>query len=158
MSEDTGKENVEKLVHQYLQGREFEELPKLVKLGTKAVPMLTDILRDKKAGYLRQRAAIALGQIGPNEAIKVLGEVVKEETPALQVAVVRALGEIGGNEAEDTLLRLLNHKDTSLRKWVIRTLGKVGGTESQKALRDRLDIEPEDFLRKEIRKSITRVM
>jgi HEAT repeat protein len=157
MGEKVEKEDLVELVYKYLQGREFEHLQKIVKLGKKAVPVLTKILISNEAGYIRQRAALAIGHIGDTKALDSLGRVLGQDDPALKVAAVRALGMINVAESETLILPLLDTKDASLRKWAIRTLGKIGGKKSDKGLRDRLVIEPEDFLRKEIRKSISKI-
>jgi HEAT repeat protein len=90
---------------------------------------LVKALRDKDAG-VRTRAAMALGQAGPDakEAVPMLIEALKDSHVDVRMAAVDALGEMGaeGKEAAPQLARLFHDPSTRIREHVPLTLVAIG--------------------------------
>jgi len=70
------------------------------------LPMLLKELTNRNPA-LRQEAATALGQLGEEDAIAPLAELIYDSEIRVRLATVRALGEIGGPEAIEALKQAL---------------------------------------------------
>jgi epoxyqueuosine reductase len=84
------------------------------------------IKRAKWRGYLRN-VAIALGNLGSEDAVPVLGAVLGDEEPLVRIHAVWALGQIGGEKAWKSLdYALKNEKDPRVNKEIQRALTGKG--------------------------------
>ena len=92
-----------------------------------AVPALTALLAKKNAS-LRQAAARALGQIGPqaNSAVPALVELLKDKEVLLRWAAAKALGQIGpkAKTAAAALAELLKDANREVRLAAASALGR----------------------------------
>ncbi|MEM9503514.1 MAG: HEAT repeat domain-containing protein, partial [Cyanobacteria bacterium P01_E01_bin.43] len=100
-----------------------------------AVPELV-LLLDTNS-YVRDNAAIAIGQIGGTEAVLDLISLLKAPDVEIRMAAAKALGGLGADAREATpeLVALLaSEKEPESRSEVIRVISQVGGTEAVPAL------------------------
>lgn len=103
----------------------------LAEIGKPAVPALVDVLRGGHS-YLRQQAAQALGQIGPEAlpAVPILTEALKDQDRALSLRAAEALGRIGAPAAAAAPALAAQLKSgpalSHHRKAVIESLGSMG--------------------------------
>lgn len=110
------------------------------------VPILVELLKHKQMGT-RLNAVKALGEIGSEEAIPVLSELIdsgsarrvrdREEAEVRQLAVA-ALGKIGG-KAVPELVKITQNKGSSLRVDAIRALSSLGDEKAVQPLLDALN-------------------
>jgi hypothetical protein len=79
---------------------------RLLALGAKAVPYLTQYLKDDKRTYVRVQIARILGKIGDETAIPSLEESAQSQYNALNKNAITAIGDIGGENGLGSLNRL----------------------------------------------------
>ena len=66
------------------------------------LPMLLKELADPSV-EMRYEAAIACGELGAEEAVSYLAELINDEDVEVQLAAIQALGKIGGSVAKECL-------------------------------------------------------
>jgi len=95
--------------------------------GTEAMPtvikLLTRALKDTDSS-VRSSAAVALGKIGDEQAVKPLIEALKDENSSVRRSVAIALGEIGDTRAVAPLIEALGDEEVQRDAGV--ALGKIG--------------------------------
>jgi HEAT repeat protein len=91
-----------------------------------AVPALIETLKNDKDGYVRGKAAAALGNIGSESAVSALVEGIFDEDLYTSAQTVEALGKIGTELAVKGLLTALQHPDSQVRGEAVFALGEVG--------------------------------
>lgn len=91
----------------------------------RAVPVLTEGLRDKKA-EVRAMAAWALGEIGDHAAVTALEDTLKDKDADVRRAAALALGKLDAKEAHPLLLtRLKLDKDEQVRTAIRLALEQI---------------------------------
>jgi epoxyqueuosine reductase len=68
-----------------------------------------------------------------------------------------ALGNIGTTEDSDVLVRALHHHEALVRSHAAWALGRLAGPASAAALRDRLEAEPDEGVRADLRSALDAV-
>jgi HEAT repeat protein len=63
----------------------------------------------------RFEAAKACGEIGEEDAVLYLIELVEDESPRVSQAAIRSIGAIGGDESREILLTLTNHQKPKIK-------------------------------------------
>lgn len=120
-----------------MQGDEFDGLGQLLRMGEEAVPVLVEVLRDRKQpAYLRHRAVAVLGEIGAESGGDVVAAALGDEDPVLRLGAARALAKIRGASAADALENLLKDEDPSVAKVAVQCLADVGGEKALAALEE----------------------
>jgi HEAT repeat protein len=103
----------------------------LSQIGRPAVPSLRKALGTHGNAWVRHRAAMTLGLIGPEAqgAVPTLREALKDRSPDVRRASAKALGQIGkGSGAVVSALRLAQHDpDESVARAAGEALGRIGG-------------------------------
>lgn len=112
----------------------------LGRLGEQAVPILLEMMGDRRWFIIRNLAAI-LGLIGSREAVPGLIRCLKHSDTRVCKEAIRSLSLIGGSEAETAILDVLRTENTALQPQAIASLG---GMKSKKALPDLLRIVMSD--------------
>ncbi|HET6230378.1 MAG TPA: HEAT repeat domain-containing protein [Longimicrobiaceae bacterium] len=143
-----------------MQDDEFNGLPQLVAMGAEAVPVLVAILRDPAAEPLmRQRAAVALGEIGAPAAAAApaLADALAHADPVQRILAVRALAKVAGAGATASLAPLLHDPDASVAKVAVQCLGAVGGAQAVAALAGVAESGPHDFVREQARDAVRKI-
>jgi HEAT repeat protein len=109
----------------------------LVTIGPGAVGALTAALSRSKNGNVLEKAAQALGKIGPTAAVAIeaLGTLLRDpdQMERVRKAAAEALGQIGG-PATELLVRALNDRSVGLRQAAAEALGNAGDTAALRAL------------------------
>ena len=90
------------------------------------VPALIDTLKNDRDGYVRGKAAAALGNIGSESAVSALVEGIADEDLYTSEQTVEALGKIGNELAVKGLLTALQHSNSQVRGSAVFALGEVG--------------------------------
>jgi hypothetical protein len=86
-------------------------------------------LQDTDA-YERQRAAIALGNLGNTEAVEPLINALKDEDNFVRNFVVRSLGKLGDPRAADALIQAMNDENLLVRRSAVIALGNLGSSKA----------------------------
>lgn len=81
----------------------------------KWLPMVIKEL-SKREAEIRYQAAEACGELEAEAAVPHLINLLDDDEPQVQEAVIRALGKIGGREAKETLESLLANPEERIRK------------------------------------------
>jgi HEAT repeat protein len=89
---------------------------------TRAIKALALVLKDERY-FVRQQAAIALGQIG-DSAVGLLLEMASSSTPSTREAAIEALGVIGSTRALDRVIEALSDSNPNVRSAAVRALGE----------------------------------
>jgi HEAT repeat protein len=71
---------------------------------------------------IRYEAAAACGELGEQEAVPHLIELIDDDDTDVQMASVQALGKIGGSEAREQLKKCLNHPSEAIRQAATQAL------------------------------------
>ena len=119
------------------------------------VQNLIKILSDKKeSSHARYKAAIILGNLRAQDAVKPLIDALKDEKQAVIRGAAYALGKLKASEAVQPLIDLLNRQNTSRVNNVceitaaIKALAEIGGKKAiaglEKFLTD--NDKPENFV------------
>ena len=141
-----------------MQDEEFSGLSELRRLGAEAVPFLQELAKAADApAYLRQRAAIALGEIGALEAAATLEALLTDTSPVLRLMAAQALEKVRGPASQATLLPLLTDPDPSVRKVVVGILAEIGDSNTLPALAALRETHQQDFLGDVITAAIDRI-
>jgi HEAT repeat protein len=141
-----------------MEGDEFPGLAELLDLGEAAADHLAAFARDKsQPAYIRQRALIALGEMGADQGEAAMIENLTDDHPVQRLTAVRALTQLRGADAGRHLTRLLADDDVSVRKTALRCLGETGDPSVLPALEKMADQETEDFLKTEARLAANRI-
>jgi hypothetical protein len=95
-----------------------------------AAPALRRALKSPDA-LVRQQAAVALGQVGAEEAVPALAEALRDPEWAVRRQAAVALGQVGppARAAEAALRRCERDPNTVVRKAAREALGKIKGAE-----------------------------
>jgi hypothetical protein len=125
--------------------------PILVELVQNGPPPGVAELNERLA---RERAVIALGELGATEAIDALIDVLGEPDPVLRAKTVTALGQIGGDEALEALLPMLKDPDQLVREMTASALGRLGDPEAIPALQAAAQVEQKDHVRHAMNEAI----
>ncbi|MFH1228566.1 MAG: HEAT repeat domain-containing protein [Planctomycetota bacterium] len=80
-----------------------------------AIPLLDNFLNGKFDTQLRSYAALSLGHIGDNDALKKLKNAVNDKDLNIRLSAAIALGLTGEPEAKNELISLLQDKNESVR-------------------------------------------
>jgi len=108
------------------------------------IESVTKALEDKDT-YVRESAAEALGEIGPDakEAIPTLIDLLQDREAYVRKSAANALGEIGphAKEAVPALIIALGDEDSWVRVYAAEALGKIGVKEAVPALIGALEDE-----------------
>ncbi len=101
------------------------EWERAIALGRVAVEPLIAALKDQNSGYVRERAAKALGKIGDRRAVESLIAALKDEVRDVREAATEALGGVGA-PAVEPLTATLKDRDKYVRKTAAEALSKLG--------------------------------
>lgn len=92
---------------------------------SKGIPALVKVLHDKE-DIVREALAKALGVLRAEEAVKLLIEVLEDDSSSMvRRAVAEALGEIGNPEALDGLMKHLEDIEPSVAYAALKALQKI---------------------------------
>lgn len=107
----------------------------LVQIGTPAVELLTDVLKDKDAIFVQEFAIRALGRIGDARAVEPLIAVLKDIDSSGKSSACSALAQIG-TPAIEPLIAVLKDKDTHTRTrdFVVYALERINEPQAKDAL------------------------
>jgi tetratricopeptide (TPR) repeat protein len=89
--------------------------------------------------FVRGSAALALGEIGDERALRPLEYLLNDPFDIVKVRAVEAMGVLRKQEAVPLLIRLVNDKNYLLRSAAVESLGKLGNQESLHVLYADLD-------------------
>jgi HEAT repeat protein len=104
-------------------------------IGSPAIPALTEMLKNPSS-HTRSVAARTLGQMGIDEAIPLLVEVMrKDDFPFVRCEAATALGEIGSQAAVFHLSVMLKDSDRSVRNSAARALRQTNTPKAMEILR-----------------------
>jgi HEAT repeat protein len=107
----------------------------LKSIGAPVIPALVNMLNNE-ASNTRSVAVRTLGQMGIEEVIPVLVEVLRHDSfPYVRCDAATALGEIGSYDAVFHLAQTLKDSDRAVRNAAARALRKVNSPEAQSFLR-----------------------
>ncbi|AFY71432.1 PBS lyase HEAT domain protein repeat-containing protein [Thalassoporum mexicanum PCC 7367] len=107
----------------------------LKSIGAPAMPALVNMLNNE-ASNTRSVAVRTLGQMGIEEVIPVLVEVLRNDSfPYVRCDAATALGEIGSYDAVFHLAQTLKDSDRAVRNSAARALRKINSPEAQKFLK-----------------------
>ena len=100
-------------------------------LAVRAIPLLGDLLADTAHADVRERAAVALGDVGrnaPQQATELLRRGMADQSPSVRTAAARALGGLGGGAraAIPELIEAAKAGDPQLRLASIDALARIG--------------------------------
>lgn len=97
----------------------------LARLGSEAVPLLADYLRDER-WYVVRNAANILGEIRDPAAARHLHPLLHHEDIRVCREAIRALTRIGGSNAVRFLLEIVDDQDEEISRQAILSLGVIG--------------------------------
>lgn len=97
----------------------------VVDLGATAIPALMSALLDVRR-WVRQNAALLLGQFGDHRAVPSLMVAVHDGDTGVRAAAVEALGAIGGADAATGLIGVLSDAEERVRTQAAAALGRIG--------------------------------
>jgi HEAT repeat protein len=141
-----------------MEGDEFHGLTELLDLGEAAADHLAGLARDKsRPAYIRQRALIALGEMGADQGEAAMIENLTDDHPVQRLTAARALTQVKGIAASPHLEGLLTDDDVSVRKVALRCLGETGDPSVLPALEKMADEESEAFLKTEALQAADRI-
>ena len=80
--------------------------------------------------YERQRAAIALGNLGNTEAVEPLMNALKDEDDFVRNFAARSLGKLGDSRAVDSLIQAMKDKNLLVRRSAVIALGNLGSSKA----------------------------
>jgi len=86
-------------------------------------------LHDTDA-YERQRAAIALGNLGNTEAVEPLMNALKDEDDFVRNFASKSLGDLGDSRAVDALIQAMNDENLLVRRSAVIALGNLGSSKA----------------------------
>jgi HEAT repeat protein len=110
----------------------LDELGK-IKDEKKVIEILKDIFEDEnRARFIRIRAAEALGNIGTEEALQVLGNALGKETDALLESGIPAILGERGKEGEELLIKALEEGENVWTR--VEAAIELGKVKSEKAV------------------------
>jgi len=92
------------------------------------------LLLEEEIPAVRREAALALGNIGGDAAVKGLVKALGEGDRLVRETAAKALGDIGGDAAVEALVKALADKDQSVRVCSAVALGDIGGDAAVEAL------------------------
>ena len=87
----------------------------------RAIKGLAVVLKDERY-FVRQQAAIALGQMG-DAAVSLLLEMANSSTPTTREAAIEALGATNSSRAVERVIEALSDSNTNVRSAAVRALG-----------------------------------
>lgn len=141
-----------------MQEDEFDGLITLRQIGPQAVPHLVAILNDpSQPTFLRQRAIVALGEIGSADAADDVQTMLNDSNPVIRYMAAIALTKMSGTAATSALIPLLTDADPSVVKVAIQCLTEVGDTQTLAQLETVKAASPHNFLRTEAETAIKQI-
>ncbi len=141
-----------------MQEDEFDGLDTLQQMGQEAVPPLVEILTDTtQPEFLRQRAIVALGEIGDPAAAPAVQPFTTHANAVFRYMAANALVKMVGPAATDTLNALLSDDDPSVVKTAVRGLAEVGDATALAALAQVQASSPHEFLRADAATAVQRI-
>ncbi len=103
-------------------------------LDRESVPYLVELLGDESAG-VRVNAAVSLGRLGSEEAVRPLIRALKEDpSPAVRVMAAQALGGFRGESVIEALSEAAGGEDELVGSAAVRALGRSGREEAMEKL------------------------
>lgn len=120
------------------------------------VPELASILRAETDVAAARAMVRAIGQVGGEDAVKVLAEVLDSGDAALRFDAVRALGCTASPDAYPHLLEALSDDDPGIRTIALSALGDLGDTRATEPLSRHID-DPSRDRRRLAAASIARI-
>ena len=114
----------------------------LAKIGSlRAVEAVVKSVEDAGLNqYVRGSAVLAVAELKPKEAAKVLSRVSRDKNQFVRWKCVQALGMLGDKEGTDALVRALSDEDQNVRAAAARSLGQIksenAGDDLVNALKD----------------------
>ena len=108
----------------------------LKNIGVPAILPVSKMLNNSSS-HTRSVAARTLGQIGMEEVVPLLAQVLKDDEYAyVRCDAALALGQIGTHDAVFYLSQALKDRDRSVRSAVLRALAQVNSPEAQEILQE----------------------
>jgi HEAT repeat protein len=130
----------------------------LAGLGGAAVPILLDQVRkiqpDRKSA---ERAILALGEIGGDEAENSLTSLLDHEDPILRAATLTALEQIGSSRHAPAIIKLLGDADEGVRKEAISALTTLGDSASIEPLNAIARSDEKEYLKERAQNAIEEI-
>ena len=109
-----------------MRSDEFEGLADILALGDEAVaPLLRLAGSSSEPSIIRQRAIVALGEMGAQAAVAPLRSLLRDQDRVLRVMAIRALVKILGESAAPDLTAMLSDDEPSVAIAAARALGQV---------------------------------
>ena len=106
----------------------------LKNIGTPAIAPVSKMLYNSSS-HTRSVAARTLGQIGMEEVVPMLAQVLRDDEYAyVRCDAALALGEIGSHDAVFYLSQSIKDRDRSVRSAILRALAQVNSPEAQEIL------------------------
>ena len=129
-------DDTEKYIEDLESGNIMVKINATYQLGEKkerrAVPKLIKLLTNNPQKEIKLCIIEALGEIGENNSVEVLIEMLTETDKEIQIAAVVALGKIKDSQAVTPLLDVMTDKDIQL--YAIAALGNIGDKKAVPAL------------------------
>ena len=116
-------------------------------LNYEAIPELILLNIDNDHSLVRANAAYALGELGNQETVPILLNLLIDKNSLVTAKAISALGKLNAIEATSQLLKMFpNEKDGYIRACIVSTLGRFHIEESVNLLISSLD-DPESQVR-----------
>lgn len=112
-----------------------------------AVQSLVRLLNDPDRDITtKEAAAIALGKIGTDEAIKVLKDRAEKHKDDTRICAIKALSYIQRNDVVELLTKLLENPDEGTKLYVIEALGKIKAHAAIDSIITQLNLPDSNFV------------
>ncbi len=127
------------------------------RVGDRALPLLIELYNDpREAPYVRLRAVGATAAF-PVPAVRTFLRAVArapEQSDLFVAEAVEALARGFGAAAVPDVAAFLGHEEPVVREAAARALARVGGDDARRALRERLRVEPLDYVRETLTRAL----
>jgi HEAT repeat protein len=121
---------------------------RLVALGPRAVPVVIDaVLRGGHDTKFVERALLALGELGGDDAEKFVASMLGHPDEMIKVAALSALRQIGKAEYAPAVTDLLSDASDAVRKESVKTLAEIGGETARERLAALAQSEEKEFIK-----------
>lgn len=111
--------------------------------------LFLELLKSPSA-KVRERAAVALGELGDPRAVPALIETLRDENADVREHAASALRELGDRQAVPALLEALKDEDAVVREHVATALGKLGDKRAVQPLNQALQKEQNHVVQEHI--------
>jgi HEAT repeat protein len=101
-------------------------------MGRSANPRWLDALRGELVNEdpsVRQEVAVACGEMGDEEGVAIVADLVDDPEIEVRLAAIAALGQLGGEDARETLIYALEDKRAIIREAAQEGLGELEADE-----------------------------